>query len=84
MAVISNDGFVYRWDMVNFTKKGEGLIDRNCDFRASVFWNPPFNALDVVTNIHNYKEIVKDDSKVFTVGSESGKALFRVYNHKED
>lgn len=39
MVIVSNDGFVYRWDMTTFTKKGEGLIDRNCDFKASLFWD---------------------------------------------
>ena len=31
------EGFVSRYDLVNFKFKGEGTIDRNCDFRSSLF-----------------------------------------------
>lgn len=68
MVIVSNDGFLYRWDLVSFTKKGEGSIDRNCDFRSCVFLNND----------------PKDEYKVIAVGSENQKGLFRVYNQKED
>ena len=55
LVIVSNDGFVYRWDLISFTKKGEGLIDRNCDFRSCVFLNND----------------PKDEFKVITVGSEN-------------
>lgn len=68
LVIVSSDGFLYRWDLVSFTKKGEGSIDRNCDFRSCAFINND----------------PKDEFKVIAVGSENQKALFRVYNQKED
>ena len=63
LVIVSNDGFLYRWDLISFTKKGEGSIDRNCDFKSCVFLTDP-----------------NDEFKVMAVGSESSKALFRIYN----
>lgn len=68
LVIVSNDGFLYRWDLVNFTKKGEGSIDRNCDFKSCMFLNND----------------PKDEFKVIAVGSENQRGLFRIYNQKED
>ena len=35
-ALVSADGFVYRFDLLNFKIKGEGSIDRACDFRSCI------------------------------------------------
>lgn len=37
MSVVTSDGFLYLYDLIKFQKKGEGSIDRNCDFRSAVF-----------------------------------------------
>ena len=36
-GMVSGDGFVYRYDLVNFKVKGDGSIDRGCDFRSCMF-----------------------------------------------
>ena len=36
-ALVSADGFVYRFDLLTFKIKGEGSIDRACDFRSCIF-----------------------------------------------
>jgi len=36
-GLVSADGFVYRYDLINFKLKGEGSIDRACDFRSCLF-----------------------------------------------
>lgn len=38
---MSADGFISRYDLVNFKFKGEDTIDRNCDFRSCVFMSDP-------------------------------------------
>jgi hypothetical protein len=35
-GMVSGDGFVYRYDLLNFKMK-EGSIDRACDFRSCMF-----------------------------------------------
>jgi len=67
MILISSDGFLYRYDLLSFTKKGEGVIIRDCDFRACLFLADP-----------------TDEYKVLAVGSDLQRAMFKVYNHKED
>jgi hypothetical protein len=67
MTIVSSDGFLYRWDLVTFTKKGDGSIDRNCDFRSAIF-------------LPNHSGETKDEFKVMTVGSEGLKGIYRVYN----
>lgn len=48
MIIISNDGFLYRYDMINFTKMKEGTIDRNCDFKACLFLPDPIDDYKVL------------------------------------
>ena len=35
--MVSQDGFIYRYDLVNLKLKGDGAIDRGCDFRSCIF-----------------------------------------------
>lgn len=67
MVVISNDGYLYRYDLLTFQKRGEGVINRDYDFRACLFLADP-----------------NDDFKVLSVGSDLQRAMFKMYNHKED
>jgi hypothetical protein len=36
-AMVSADGFVYRYDLGTLRIKGEEIIDRGCDFRSCLF-----------------------------------------------
>lgn len=49
MVVLSNDGFLYRYDLISFTKRGYETIDRNCDFRSCIFLNDPSDEYKVLT-----------------------------------
>jgi len=40
-GMVSQDGFVYRFDLVNMKVKGEGDIDKKCDFRSCIFLKDP-------------------------------------------
>lgn len=66
-ALVSADGFVYRFDLLTFKIKGEGSIDRACDFRSCIF--------------QNYG---KEQYKIVTVGSDTQRALFRVFNNDDN
>ncbi len=48
MVVISNDGFVYRYDMITFTQAKDGTIDRNCDFKACLFLPDPLDDFKIL------------------------------------
>lgn len=40
-GMVSSDGFIYRYDLVNLKSKGDGSIDRYCDFRSCIFLQDP-------------------------------------------
>ena len=68
IGMVSQDGFVYRYDLVKYRYIGEGVIDRNVEYKSVMFLpNDP-----------------KDDLKVMAVGIEGSKAVCRVYNDNED
>lgn len=72
--MVSGDGFVYRYDLVNFKMKGDGSIDRGCDFRSCMF-------------IQTVGGSGKDQTmqyKLLTVGSDNQRALCRIYNDNDD
>jgi hypothetical protein len=39
--MVSSDGFISRYDLVNLKSKGDGSIDRYCDFRSCIFLQDP-------------------------------------------
>jgi hypothetical protein len=45
---VSNDGFLDKYDLISFTKKGEGAIDRNCDLKSCAFLHDPKDEYKVV------------------------------------
>ena len=45
-GMVSADGFVYRYDLVNFRIKGDVSIDRGCDFRSCMFIQSPGTGKD--------------------------------------
>lgn len=49
MVIISNDGFIYRYDLLSFQKTKDGTIDRNCDYRACLFLPDPLDDCRVLT-----------------------------------
>lgn len=48
MVLISNDGFVFRFDLITFQKKGECNIERFVDFKACIFLNDPYDELRLI------------------------------------
>mmetsp|Transcript_11207 Transcript_11207/g.11269 ORF Transcript_11207/g.11269 Transcript_11207/m.11269 type:complete len:231 (+) Transcript_11207:1709-2401(+) len=83
LTIVTNDGFLYLYDIVNF-KRGDGSIDRNCDFKSCLFLsNPPpviqSNDRQMLSKAHQ-----KEEFKMIVVGSEAGRGLIRVFNQKED
>lgn len=64
-GMVSSDGFIYRFDIMAMKLKGDGNIDRACDFKSCIF----------VSELGG-----KENEKLMTVGSENSRALFRVYN----
>lgn len=46
LTIVTTDGFLYLYDLIKF-KRAEGSIDRNCDFRSSVFLTDPSSSLSM-------------------------------------
>ena len=37
ISVVSRDGFVQKYDLLKFSKTGESIIDKQCNFRQCMF-----------------------------------------------